>query len=132
MVIRQLLVKWWDKFNSERVLSQFSEEFSVIPSSSGAPVSIQPASPIPQLKSQTPQLSSLSKNKVSSSSSFSKADELKELVKQLLQQAASLSTDDERQHSPSESSLSYSHQSYPNQPTRWADYEDNQDPYPEF
>ena len=33
MVTRQFLVKWWDKFDPERVLTQFSEEFTV-PSSS--------------------------------------------------------------------------------------------------
>ncbi|KAL6204493.1 hypothetical protein ACLB2K_021760 [Fragaria x ananassa] len=91
-----------------------------------------PASPIPQLKSQTHQSPSSSKKKAPSSSLSSKADELKELAKQLLQQTASLSTDDEEEHSPSESSSAPSQQSSPSYPTRWADYEDSQDPYAEF
>ncbi|KAL6223816.1 hypothetical protein ACLB2K_002674 [Fragaria x ananassa] len=114
------------------------------------------APPISQLTSQTPQLPSSSKKtiqspsssqkkkvsssssskaeesssqkKKASSSSSSKAEELKALAKQLLQEAANLSTDDDEEHSQSESS---SHSS-PSQPKRWADYDDSQDPYAEF
>ena len=131
MVLRHFLVKWWDKFNSDSVLSQFSEEFSVIPSTSGAVIPIQSTPPISQLKTQAPQSPSSSKNKASSSSSSSKAEELKALVKQLLKQAPSLSSDEENEHSPSESST-HSHQSSPSQPIKWADYEDSQDPYADF
>ena len=140
MVLRQLLVKWWDKFNTERVLTQFSEEFSVTPLSSKTPASIQPVPQSPQIpqspSSSTKKIespSSSKKKKAPSPSSSSKAEELKELAKQLLQQAARLSTDDEEDHSSSESSSTHSHQSSPSQPPkRWADYEDSQDPYAEY
>ena len=131
MVLRQFLVKWWDKFNSDKVLSQFSEEFSVIPSKSGATIPTQSTPLISQLKTQAPQLPSPSKNKASSSSSSSKAEELKALAKQLLKQPASLSSDEESEHSLLESST-HSHQSSPSQPIKWANYEDSQDTYADF
>ncbi|KAL6219597.1 hypothetical protein ACLB2K_007356 [Fragaria x ananassa] len=142
MVLRQLLVKWWDKFKTERVLSQFYEEFSVTSSSPAHLASPKPVSPTLQLKPQIPQPTvkkpqPTPKKSISSPSSLSKADELKKLAKQLLQQAANLSAEDEEEeHSPSESSSTHtsahSHQGSPRQPTRWADYEDSQDPYADF
>jgi hypothetical protein len=143
VVSRHFLVKWWDNFKIERIISQFNEEFPVTPaqpSQSRSPVTPMPTqlASTSQSKPQSHKLPSSSKSKgKAKSDTSSKSEELKELAKKLLEQAANLSNDEDEEEEEEEassrsSSSSHSHPGTPGKTARWADYQDSQDPYEDF
>ncbi|CAL8993771.1 unnamed protein product [Prunus brigantina] len=111
---RQFSVKWWDKFQVDRIAEYVYRDF---------PKATNPSKPKPV-------------SPVGSSHSLpiegkSKA-ELQEIARQLIIQASQMNDDEDNDNANSpmfQSSSSCLPNQSPSQPRRWSDYHDAQDPY---